>query len=133
MTEALYDRQGRPITIREAAAKPSDYRMVAQHWVRGWRVSTVWLGMDAGGNPGPAPLIFETMIFPPGDETWEALGLDDEYQERYLTEEEAHDGHDRALTWLCGKLGDESAADITGPLIEGSDDSQWDGDLGGEI
>ena len=53
----------------------------------GFRVSTVWLGMDHGFG-GDKPLIFETMVF--GD------GADDD-MERYSTKAEALAGHERMV------------------------------------
>lgn len=128
----FYDRQGRRMEMLDWAARLEDreYSVVAHHWVRGWMVSTVWLGLDHGFGHSAAPLIFETMIFPPGDEAGGHSVWSDEYCDRYPTEEAAHAGHDRALSWLREKLGDDSTADIAGPLVDGSSDSRWDGDLG---
>lgn len=131
-----YDRQGRPISMEDWSAKHGDreYLIVAQHWVRGWMVSTVWLGIDHGFGFSKVPVIFETMIFPPGDEAPEGEGIaSEQYMERYATEEAAHAGHDRALSWLREKLGDDALTDIAGPLIAGSSDGEWNGDLEGEI
>jgi hypothetical protein len=125
-----YDRKGRLIDLAEWARlhEDRDYLSVAQHWARGWMISTVWLGLDHGAGLAGAPVIFETMIFPPGDV---ALPADaDLYQERYCTEAAARAGHDRALAWLAGKLGDDVMADIAGPLVRGSSDEHWDGDIG---
>lgn len=112
-----YDRKGRPIDLMTWARlhEDLDYLVVAQHWVRGWMVSTVWLGIDHGFSSmfsgGPhVPVIFETMIFAPGDVT---IGGDDDldqYQERYATEEAAQAGHDRALAAMTEKLGGPDAA-----------------------
>lgn len=49
------------------------------------QVSTVFLGLDHGGN---TPLLFETMIFG---------GKHDQYQERYATWDEAEKGHKEAV------------------------------------
>lgn len=141
----FYDRQGRPAQLLDWARKLEDreYSTVARHWVRGWMVSTVWLGLDHSFGSGP-PLIFETMIFAPKDvtigrEDWEAGGdafgtpVDlDQYQERYPTEAAAQAGHDRALAAMVSQLGADSTADIAGPLVPGSSDSDWDGSLDGE-
>jgi hypothetical protein len=130
-----YDRQGRSMEMLAWAQKveDSEYKVVAQHWVRGWMVSTVWLGIDHGFGFSHAPVIFETMIFPPGDEAGGEHIASEQYQDRYSTEEAACAGHDRALSWLREKLGDDITADIAGPLIPGSSDSEWDGDLSGEL
>jgi hypothetical protein len=98
-------------------------------------VSTVWLGIDHSFGQfrrlmgeSHVPIIFETMIFAPGDVTIGGEDDLDEYQERYATEEAAQAGHDRALAAVVEKLGPDSVADITGPLVPGtSDDSaDWD-------
>ena len=139
MTSLYYDRQGQPIEMLDWASKheDNDYKVIAQHWVRGWMVSTVWLGIDHSLNPfrngwPSPPVIFETMIFPPGDEADGDSVWSGEYQERYSTEAAAQAGHDRALSWLREKLGDDITADICGPLVAGSSDSEWDGSIEGE-
>lgn len=121
-----YDRQGKPMELMDWARKfeDLDYKAVAQHWVRGWMVSTVWLGLNHRFMRDGPPIIFETMIFPPGDEAGEHGVMSEEYMERYATEDAAQAGHDRALAWVVQKLGPDSVADITGPLTEA--------DLGGE-
>ena len=53
----------------------------------------------------------------------------DQYQERYATEEAAQAGHDRAIAALAALLGADAMADIAGPLVPGSSDSDWDGSL----
>jgi hypothetical protein len=57
-----FDRQGKPIEMMDWAALHDDtaYRIIAQHWIRGWMVSTVWLGLDHGygyltGRTGAPP------------------------------------------------------------------------------
>jgi len=63
-----------------------DYKRVAlDELPNGYRVSTVWLGLDHSFG-GATPLIFETMVFP-------ADGWGDEDCARYSTEAEAIDGH----------------------------------------
>ena len=160
----FYDRQGQRIDLMTWARHVEDrqYSVVAQHWVRGWMVSTVWLGLDHGYGMTPVPLIFETMIFAPKDATvgredrgtvpdfrvvapgklQQALRGDasgtapvdlDQYQERYPTEEAAQAGHDRALAAMVEQLGGDAAADIAGPLVPGSSDTEWDGSLDDEL
>lgn len=115
--EPYFDRQGRPMGLLEWAQHIEDreYAVVAQHWVRGWMVSTVWLGIDHGfatmfGGGLHVPVIFETMVFPPGDEAGEHGVMSEEYCERYATEAAAQAGHDRALAAMTGKLGGPAAA-----------------------
>jgi hypothetical protein len=112
-----YDRKGRPLELMEWARLlgDRDYAVVAQHWVRGWKVSTVWLGLDHGFAwlPGKTqPVIFETMVFPPGDEAGEHGTSSEEYTERYSTEAAAQAGHDRALSWVVARLGDGAAMEV---------------------
>ncbi len=109
-----YDRKGQPLDLMEWARlhEDRDYMIVAQHWIRGWMVSTVWLGLNHNWIGSGPPVIFETMVFPPGDEAGEHGTMSEEYCERYSTEEAAQAGHDRALSWVREKLGDDSANDI---------------------
>jgi hypothetical protein len=51
-------------------------------------------------------------VFPPGDEAAEDGVFSEQYCDRYATEEAAQAGHDRALTWVRNKLGDDSVGDI---------------------
>ena len=109
-----YDRKGRPMDLMDWAQHVEDreYATVAQHWIRGWMVSTVWLGLNHNFLGSGPPLIFETMVFPPGDEAGEHGTMSEEYCDRYPTEEAAQAGHDRALSWVREKLGDDSVKDI---------------------
>lgn len=115
-----YDRHGKPMDMLDWARLIEDreYSVIAQHWVRGWKVSTVWLGIDHNFTRSGAPVIFETMIFAPKDVT---VGRDgtavtmedlDQYQERYATERAAQAGHDRALAAMVEQLGGEAAMDV---------------------
>ena len=67
--------------------------MDGSHWIastkiKGILVSTIFLGMNHQWGEGP-PVVFETMI----------LGgwIDQEYQERYCTYDEAKEGHAAAI------------------------------------
>lgn len=65
---------------------------VAYDVINGYRVSTIWLGIDHDWlNDGP-PLLFETMIFLPNDQ--------EEYCDRYTTWEQAVEGHQEAIHWV---------------------------------
>lgn len=70
--------------------KNMDLRRVAatELWWGGW-VSTVWLGINHNWFGGK-PLIFETMLFGPG-------GNGDYDMDRYSTEAEAKEGHERMV------------------------------------
>lgn len=91
----FYNRQGERITLEEWGRTRNydsdiDERRVAMDTLDDGRwISTVWLGMDHRFGEGP-PLIFETMVFPPGD-------MGDLYCERYSTEAEAIAGHDQIV------------------------------------
>lgn len=100
-----FDKKGRPINLRTwcRLTENGDYRRVATTVLpNGYRVSTVWLGLNHRfGALGP-PLIFETMVFPPPYaaattkeerlKSWEDLDMD-----RYSTEQEAKEGHKRMV------------------------------------
>lgn len=100
-----YDRKGKLIvddnlfrTDREAYEKQMrdfalvgiddpKYKIVKQEylWWGGW-LSTVWLGLDHSHGEGK-PLIFESMLF---YKSWSEIDMD-----RYSTEKEAFEGHER--------------------------------------
>ena len=86
-----YDKDGNSITIEQwgKLLEIKDYKIIKQEVVGGFRVSTVWLGLNHNYGNGP-PLIFETMIFP-------SDGYDDLWCERYSTLDEATAGHEKAL------------------------------------
>jgi hypothetical protein len=97
-----YDRRGWPISMTAWSLRHGDvnYRVVAQDRLRGWLVSTVWLGLDHNFFGQGPPLIFETMVFAPEG----GLLGNEEYCERYATEEEARAGHYQALFWAVDKI-----------------------------
>jgi hypothetical protein len=121
-----FDRDGHPIgpVGWDLRMRDDAYRCVGEHWVRGWRISTVWTGIDqsfagqqARREPGRRPLIYETMIFgpsglrelgpgdfefastPAGDVLEEILGLLSGMNRAgvYATADEAGEGHERAV------------------------------------
>jgi hypothetical protein len=79
-----YDRQGKLINLVQYVKLLIDdeekYRRVAQDQVGPYDVSTIWLGVSFRQPPE----IFETMVFVYGK---------DIATRRYLTEEEAIEGH----------------------------------------
>lgn len=85
-----YDRDGQPISMDKwARGFDKDDRQVALTKLDDdVHVSTVWLGIDHSFGSGP-PLIFETMIFG---------GPLDHEEERYTTEAQAREGHERWVT-----------------------------------
>ena len=88
-----YAKDGSEITMEQwSALLGTPYIRVAETFLDGVRVSTVWLGLDHNfarflHDPG-IPIIFETMIF--GGEL-------DQQQWRYATEAQALDGHAAAV------------------------------------
>lgn len=68
-------------------------RSVAQTAGRGYRVSTVFLGLDHRFGGGGPPLLFETMVF--ADRS-DSVGADVD-QRRYSTWDEAAAGHEEMV------------------------------------
>lgn len=80
-----YSRDGWPMPLREYFAKQMDrrYCLVDFTYGRGWRVSTIWLGMVVSWRNGK-PLIFESLV---------TGGAHDGLQLRYTSEAAARKGH----------------------------------------
>lgn len=101
MRGMFYDRQGNEITSEEwgelklrcIEGEHHEIAVVEQTGVhaagRDYEISTVWTGINMNFTGEGEPVIFETMIFP------EAAVLD-----RYATEQEALEGHRRAVNGL---------------------------------
>lgn len=87
---------GSPRAERKPAAGDS-WARVGDDTLNGWRVSTVFLGLDHQWGDGP-PLLFETMIFRDGDVP-DVAELN-EWQDRYSTWAEAEAGHAAALAMI---------------------------------
>jgi len=108
VTIKYYDRDGAelPDVLEWAQLLENPaYRVVRISGMDGWRISTQFFGMFADNfwlPEGAAPLLFETMIFPPDGDPAEE---DFFYQERYATVAGAEAGHERAVAYLLGKLG----------------------------
>jgi hypothetical protein len=66
------------------------FRHVGDDTLNGYRVSTVFLGVNHQFGDGP-PLLYETMIFRGGDPGQEV------FCDRYSTRAQAAEGHARAL------------------------------------
>lgn len=95
-----YDRRGRPITMaraNELLGQP-EYVQVAQHEEHGYRVSTVWLGLNRANSDDAPPILFETMIFGPSPV---------DYCKRYATEPGARAGHTTAIQYLRAHVLDQ--------------------------
>jgi hypothetical protein len=91
-----YDMDGNPMSVMEWSEAWAKDRHLGKTDVGPYYISTVWLGLDHGGNPNK-PLIFETMVFGP-DETC------DELTEQYHTKEEALAGHDRIVAIVAARV-----------------------------
>jgi hypothetical protein len=115
----FFNLAAEPISQEEWTALftgPFSHRCVAQHWVRGWKVSTVWLGIDMAAGESRVPLIFETMVFAPSQEEARDHPSWDGAQARYPTEALAEDGHWGILRGLLHELGaTPEEIDDTGP------------------
>lgn len=101
MAITYYTKDGQPIEISpgdpgyESLWDPEN-RRVAETTIGGIWVSTVHLPMDHSFGQGP-PLIFETMVF---DHREDERNMSDEYCDRYSTQEEALEGHKKAVQWV---------------------------------
>jgi hypothetical protein len=88
-----YNKKGQSISQTEWYETFKDKRVGLDYFGE-VMVSTVLLGLDHNYSQVGPPIIFETMIF----------GLEEleDYQERYATEEEALEGHNRAVEKVKG-------------------------------
>ncbi len=95
-----YDREGRPIAIRQWAVLTTrpEYKRVAVDFVGIYAISTVWMGYDHGSGDGP-PLIFETTVFPPVEVSPK--------RRLYSTEAEARAGHDETVLHVRATIQDD--------------------------
>lgn len=85
-------------------------RRVANTEEDGWRVSTVFLGLDHQYGEGP-PLVFETMVF--------EGSFSDLLCWRYSTWDEAEAGHQRAVTLVRNyRLANRPLAELAGEYAE---------------
>lgn len=90
-----FDWDSRPIKKWEYHVKSIYFsKHVGLDIINGWRISTVWMGLNHAFFREHPPLIFETMIF-----TEEGTSENDfcsHYQERYTHYQEALEGHPKA-------------------------------------
>ena len=83
-----------PATLEQWAATRSRCH-VGDDQAGGYRVSTVFLGIDHAFPSGELPVLYETMVFGAGEY--------DQWYDRYHTRAEAAAGHARVLAALaCG-------------------------------
>ena len=97
-----YDRDGKKIVGSDRLAatlkwgqlfENMEYKIVKQDTVGAFWVSTVWLGLEHGFDEELKPLIFETMVFKKRkDGSIDYTEID---VERYSTEKDALEGHER--------------------------------------
>src|SRR3954452_10338429 len=91
-----YDRDGIRISLWESMVLSANREdvVVRQTRIGDFKISTVWLSVDhnflSSFSGSDEPLIFETMIFGPGEE----------FQERYCTEAEALERHAELVDFL---------------------------------
>lgn len=83
----------------------NDRRRVAKDDIDDKYISTVFLGLDHGGNTDSEPALFETMVFHKGIDIFCA---------RYSTWEEAAEGHKKVIEWVnSGCIDDDDDEDLT--------------------
>ena len=104
-----YNRQGQEIDSNKWSQLlgAKDYKIVKHTRINEVGVSTVWLGIDYSIGEENSLIIFETMIFG---------GEHDQYQERYSTEEEALEGHKKAVNLVLKKKKRKVKKKIKGPI-----------------
>lgn len=76
-----------PDLLKWAAWMEQNKRQILLSTLNNIKISTVFLGINHNFGEGE-PILFETMIFG---------GTHDQYQDRYHTEEEAVEGHTKAM------------------------------------
>lgn len=91
-----YDWDSRPILQWEYSFKHRYFPVhVGDDIINGWRISTVWLGLNLSFGKNGDPIIFETMIFKEDEDLPDNEELL-HYQERYSFLKEAAEGHREA-------------------------------------
>jgi hypothetical protein len=98
-----FDRQGKELELLDWARlfEDGDYKILKQDKIGKYRVSTVWIGLNMRFFGIDPPLIFETMIFIEEGQEKDEL---DFWQDRYSTEDEALEGHEKALELVRNKI-----------------------------
>lgn len=88
-----YDWNTKPIKIWEYNILYTYFpKHIGDELINGYRVSTIWLGLNMSFWPNNDPVIFETMIFKENEELPKNEELDN-YQVRYSHLAEAEKGH----------------------------------------
>jgi hypothetical protein len=94
-----YDMQGKPMSTWDFLNDFNE-RHIALDVINGYRISTVWMGIDHNFFRKGLPVIFETMIFKEdGAEGDDLAG----YQDRYCLKELALEGHRKACDLVLEK------------------------------
>ena len=96
-----------------------DARRVAETVVGDARISTVFLCIDHNHSSNGPPVLFESMIFCPGDAEI------DENMRRYVTWDEAAAGHAELVEFVQGHLSTPGAPVLPKPARLGSR-TAWD-------
>jgi hypothetical protein len=96
-------------------------RQIAVDEIDGYRISTVFMGIDHDFLHQGDPLLFETMVFPPTNRGWE-----ESYMERYASWADAAAGHRKIKTLLDAELRQAQAetTDILARLAEKRHENQ---------
>lgn len=83
----FFDKKGQPISLYKFGElfEDKDYRFILHEHIKGYRISTIWLGADRSDIDGGKDIsIFESKVFDSKDEV---------DQRRYPTLEKAILGH----------------------------------------
>lgn len=91
MTDIYYDYDGNP-TDHDTWSRlwdDTEARRLALDTVGGYRVSTVWLGVDHSFGHHEQPVLWETMVFSKGPDPYDL----NEFMCRYDSRDEALAGH----------------------------------------
>jgi hypothetical protein len=89
------NKEGKEITVDEwekLLVDSSDYKIIGRNEINNKHISTIWLGLKSLGG------YFETVVFNNNHE------YTDEYYERYMTLEEAKEGHARIVEEYSRKI-----------------------------
>lgn len=98
----FFDREGKKIGVLRWGSLFEDlnYRFVANTIIKGYRISTIWLGIDHNFGwlyDGGPHVIFESMVFGPE-------GASDLDTDRYINEDMARRGHRKMVSKWAREL-----------------------------
>lgn len=93
----ILDAEGKPVAepdlLKWAEWMGITDRHIANDMIFGVNISTIFLGVDFSAFFGTPPMLWETMIFG---------GRYSYYQERYISREDAIEGHAKAVAMVRG-------------------------------